>query len=224
MRLVLFDLDNTLLGGDSDFEWGLFLTTKGVHDPEAYQARNQAFYDDYRMGRLDIDEFLSFQLGPLGNHPRTVLDEWHREFMDTRILTKINPGARPLIQKERADNPLMAIVTATNSFVTGPIARHLEINHLVATDPEVGANGEYTGKVQGLPCFREGKIDRVEQWLDRQGLKWKDFDSTVFYSDSLNDLPLLKKVSRPVAVDPDPILLEHANRHGWPVISLRKHP
>jgi HAD superfamily hydrolase (TIGR01490 family) len=222
MRLVLFDLDNTLLGGDSDFEWGLFLSGKGVHDPEVYLARNQAFYDAYRMGQLDINEFLEFQLSPLGKHSREVLDQWHGEFMRERILHKVNPGSAALIARERRDNPLMAIVTATNSFVTGPIAQHLGIEHLVATDPEVGHNGEYTGKVMGLPCFREGKIERVDQWLHSLGHQWKDFDSTVFYSDSLNDLPLLQKVSHPVAVDPDPVLLTHANHQGWPVISLRQ--
>jgi HAD superfamily hydrolase (TIGR01490 family) len=221
MRLVLFDLDNTLLSGDSDFEWGLFLASKGVHDREAYEAQNLAFYEAYKAGTLDIHEFLQFQLAPLGRHRRSELDAWHRQFMQERILPLIGEPARALVRKEQERSDLVAIVTATNSFVTRPIANHFAIAHLVATEPAVGADGEYTGEVHGTPCFREGKIACVEAWLGSLSRAWSSFDTTVFYSDSLNDLPLLGTVSNPVAVDPDDTLRAHAQLLDWPIISLR---
>lgn len=218
MRLALFDLDNTLLSGDSDFEWAQFLIEKGVLDREVYEARNQDFYQQYRDGTLDIHEFLDFQLKPLSRHPRAVLDEWHVEFMAKRIAPLIGAPARQLLQSHAGD--LRVIVTATNSFVTGPIARQLGVEHLIATDPEVSC-GEFTGRVAGTPCFREGKIERLRTWLEARAQPLASFDESWFYSDSLNDLPLLSAVSRPVAVDPDDTLLRHAQDRGWPVISLR---
>ncbi len=218
MRLALFDLDNTLLAGDSDFEWAQFLIAKGVLDREVYEARNQAFYDQYKAGTLDIHEFLDFQLKPLSRHPRAVLDAWHEEFMRTRVLPMIAPGALALLARHASD--VRIIVTATNSFVTAPIARHIGVEHLIATEP-AHLDGEFTGGVVGEPSFREGKVTRVGMWLAERGLTWNDLESSWFYSDSLNDLPLLDKVSHPVAVDPDPTLRAHADRHGWPVITLR---
>lgn len=220
MDLVLFDLDNTLLYGDSDFEWAQFLITKGVLDREVYEARNQDFYDQYKAGTLDIFEFLDFQLKPLSRHPRVQLDEWHAEFMATHVRPIIFEPARALVRHHLEAGALVAIVTATNSFVTGPIAREFGVPHLVATEPEA-INGEFTGKPHGLPCFREGKITRVDQWLAGLGHAIGDFAVSRFYSDSLNDLPLLAKVTHPVAVDPDATLEAHARSHGWPVISLR---
>ena len=220
-RLVLFDLDNTLLSGDSDFEWGLFLASKGVHDRTTYEAQNLAFYEDYRAGRLDIDVFLDFQLSPLARHSRQQLNLWHTEFLNTRIQPLITDKAKAIIAKEKESADLMAIVTATNSFVTRPIADLLTIDHLVATEPEVLTNGEYSGKVSGIPCFQAGKITKVLSWLNQINHQWQDFSETVFYSDSLNDLPLLEKVSHPVAVDPDNTLLSHAKERGWSIISLR---
>lgn len=220
MKLALFDLDNTLLAGDSDFEWGQFLISKGVLDPEVHAARNQQFYDDYKAGTLDIDAFLDFQLAPLARHPREELDRWHKEFMTSRIRPILGRPARELVERHRTEGALLAIVTATNSFVTGPICREFGIEHLVATVP-AQENGRFTGRVRGTPSFKDGKITRVEGWLESLGLCWQSFEHSHFYSDSHNDLPLLQKVSQPVAVDPDDTLRAHALRQGWPVISLR---
>jgi len=217
---VLFDLDNTLLAGDSDFEWAQFLIERGVLDREVYEARNQAFYDQYKAGTLDIHEFLDFQLKPLSRHPRTQLDLWHAQFMREKILPIINPKARALVEGHLREADLLAIITATNSFVTAPIAREFGVEHLIATEPEQNG-GEFTGLVAGTPCFREGKIARLDAWLKQRGISWEGVRESWFYSDSLNDLPLLERVGNPVAVDPDATLKAHAEKRGWPVISLR---
>ncbi len=220
MELVLFDLDNTLLAGDSDFEWAQFLISKGVLDKEVYEARNQQFYDQYKAGTLDIFEFLDFQLKPLARHSRAQLDAWHLEFMDTRVRPMMTPKAQALVKQHLDSGAVVAIVTATNSFVTGPIARAFGIPHLVATIP-AQEDGAFTGKPRGTPAFKAGKIERVEAWLESLGLCWESFAKSSFYSDSHNDLPLMNKVGNPVAVDPDDTLRAHAGNHGWPVISLR---
>ncbi|MHB1359086.1 MAG: histidinol-phosphatase [Rhodocyclaceae bacterium] len=220
MNLALFDLDNTLLSCDSDFEWAQFLITQGVLDREVHAAKNQDFYDAYKAGVLDIHAFLEFQLAPLARHSRTELDAWHGEFMATSILPQISTAARVLVDRHRAAGDLCAIVTATNSFVTGPICREFGIPHLVATIP-AQRDGQFSGAPRGTPSFREGKIERVEAWLESLGLWWGAFARSTFYSDSLNDLPLLTKVSYPIAVDPDDTLRAHAARKGWPIISLR---
>lgn len=220
MKLALFDLDNTLLSGDSDFEWAQFLISKGVLDREVHEAKNQVFYDNYKAGTLDIHAFLEFQLAPLARHARDELDAWHREFVATHIRPLIGAPARALVQRHLDAGDLCAIVTATNSFVTGPICREFAIPHLIATIP-AQENGRFTGAPRGLPAFREGKIARVEAWLESLGLWWGSFAETRFYSDSLNDLPLLARVSHPVAVDPDATLRAHAAAQGWPILSLR---
>ncbi len=220
MDLVLFDLDNTLLAGDSDFAWAQFLIGKGVLDREVYEARNLAFYEQYKAGTLDIFEFLDFQLVPLARHDRAQLDRWHEEFMDVSIRPMITDAARALIDKHRNEGALIAVVTATNSFVTGPIVREFGIEHLVATIP-AQENGRFTGKPRGMPAFKAGKIERVDAWLESMGLFMGSFANSWFYSDSHNDVPLMAKVSHPVAVDPDDTLRDHARLHGWPVISLR---
>lgn len=220
MDLVLFDLDNTLIAGDSDFEWAQFLIAKGVLDRELYEARNAEFLEQYRQGVLDIHAFLDFQLKPLSRHSRAQLDAWHREFMRSRIAPLINEAGRELVRRHLGEGALAALVTATNSFVTAPIAAEFGISHLIATEPEQ-IDGRFTGAVSGTPCFREGKVARVEAWLAALGHRWCDFARSFFYSDSLNDLPLLARVSRPVAVDPDPTLAAVARSHGWPIISLR---
>ena len=219
MNLALFDLDNTLLSCDSDFEWAQFLIEKGVLDPEVHAAKNEHFYAQYRAGTLDIHEFLDFQLHPLSRHPRAQLDEWHREFMATRILPTIGAPARALVRRHLDAGDLCALVTATNSFVTGPICLEFGIGNLIATIP-AQENGQFTGQVRGTPSFREGKIARVEAWLEAMGFWWSSFERTWFYSDSLNDLPLLSRVNDPVAVDPDDTLLAHANNAGWRVLKL----
>ena len=220
MNLALFDLDNTLLTGDSDFEWAQFLIEQRVLDREVYEARNLEFYEQYKAGTLDIDEFLDFQLKPLSRHPRSQLDAWHSEFMAKKILPLIAPGAHELIAKHMLGGDLCIIITATNRFVTTPIAQALGIKHLIATEPEQ-KDGEFTGNVSGTPCFREGKVVRLESWLDQNNLTWLSFIESWFYSDSLNDLPLLDKVTHPVAVDPDTTLRAYAEKNGWPIISLR---
>jgi HAD superfamily hydrolase (TIGR01490 family) len=216
-QLALFDLDNTLLAGDSDFEWAQFLIEQGVLDREVYEARNQAFYEQYKVGTLDIHAFLDFQLKPLSRHPRAQLDAWHREFMKCKIRPIMRPKARALLEEHSGD--LCAVITATNSFVTAPVARELGIDNLIATDPEQ-VNGEFTGAVRGIPCFREGKVARLEAWLASLGTSLGAFETSWFYSDSLNDLPLLERVTHPVAVDPDDTLRAHASSRGWPIISL----
>jgi HAD superfamily hydrolase (TIGR01490 family) len=218
--LALFDLDNTLLSGDSDFEWSQFLIEQGVLDRELFEAKNIAFYEQYKAGTLDIAEFLDFQLKPLSRHERKVLDAWHEEFMQCKVRPMMGQAARNLVARHLSAGDVCVIVTATNSFVTAPIAREFGVEHLIATDPEE-KNGEFTGRVYGVPSFREGKVLRTESWLAQRGWNWESFGTSWFYSDSLNDLPLLAKVKQPVAVDPDATLRAYAEKQGWAVISLR---
>jgi HAD superfamily hydrolase (TIGR01490 family) len=220
VKLALFDLDNTLLAGDSDYEWGQFLVDRGVLDRDSYEAQNAAYFEQYKAGTLDIHEYLGFALRPLAAHTREDLARWHEEFMRMRIAPMIGAPAQTLVRNHLERGALCAIVTATNSFVTAPIARAFGITHLIATEPE-SRDGRFTGRVAGTPCFREGKIARVDAWLAGLGRPLADFEESAFYSDSHNDLPLLERVSRPVAVDPDPQLAAHAARRGWSVISLR---
>src|SRR5262245_13967248 len=221
MRLALFDLDNTLLAGDSDYEWGQFLVDRGVLEREEYESQNRAYYDQYVAGTLDIHEFLGFALRPLAAHEPADLDRWHGEFMAARIRPMIDAPARALVKKHLDGGDLCAIITATNSFVTRPIAREFGVEHLIATEPEK-KNGRFTGKVAGIPCFREGKVKRLDEWLAGRGKRLADYAESVLYSDSHNDLPLLERVTRPVAVDPDESLAAEARRRGWAVISLRR--
>ena len=220
MHLALFDLDNTLLAGDSDYEWTQHLLSKGILDRETFEARNQEFYEQYKVGRLNIVEFLDFQLQSLARNSRTDLEAWHDEFMAERILPILGQQSRDLVKRHQDAGDLCAGVTATNSFVTGPICRELGINHLIATIA-AQENGQFTGKPRGTPSFREGKISRVEDWLESIGLWWSSFERSWFYSDSLNDLPLLSMVSDPVAVNPDDTLRAHATNEGWKIMSLR---
>lgn len=220
MNLALFDLDNTLLAGDSDFEWAQFLIGKGVLDRELHEAKNQEFYEQYRAGTLDIGAFLDFQLAPLARHSRIELDAWRQEFVDTRIRPLISPAARALVARHADAGDLLAIVTATNSYVTGQMPREFNIPHLIATIP-AQENGRFTGQPRGIPSFREGKIVRVEAWLESLGLWLGSFGQSWFYSDSHNDLPLLEQVTNPVAVDADATLAQVAAQRGWPRISLR---
>jgi HAD superfamily hydrolase (TIGR01490 family) len=220
LQLALFDLDNTLLAGDSDFEWGRFLISLGVLDEELHLARNAQFYEDYKQGTLDIHAFLEFQLKPLSTHPRAQLDAWHALYMEQIIRPMMTDKARALVERHRANGDLLVVITATNSFVTAPIANEFGIDHLIATMPEE-VNGQYTGRVFGVPSFKEGKITRLIQWLESRGETLQGFEASWFYSDSHNDLPLMKLVDHPVAVTPDPTLRVYAEEHGWPIISLR---
>ncbi len=222
MNLALFDLDNTLLAGDSDFEWAQFLISKGVVDREIQEAKNVEFYEHYKAGTLDIYEFLNFQLAPLARHSREELDAWHAEYMERHIRPIMAIKARTLVLEHLAAGDLCAIVTATNSFVTSPIAREFGIQHLIGTIPAVDVqNGRFSGQPTGTPSFQGGKIVRVEQWLQELGLWWGSFENSYFYSDSHNDLPLMQKVKMPVAVDPDDKLRAHASQMGWKIITLR---
>jgi HAD superfamily hydrolase (TIGR01490 family) len=216
MPLAIFDLDNTLLAGDSDYLWGQFLGELGVVDRASYERQNERFFRDYREGRLDIMAFLAFSLRPLAEHSLEELEGWHTRFMRERIEPLITRAAEALVERHRAAGDTLMIITATNAFVTAPIARRLGIEHLIATEPE-RVDGRFTGRVAGVPSFREGKVQRLQAWLEAHD---QTLDGAWFYSDSHNDLPLLERVSHPVAVDPDPVLAEHAGRHGWPVISL----
>ena len=218
--LVLFDLDNTLLAGDSDYEWGQFLVDRGILEREEYESQNRAYYDQYVAGTLDIHEFLGFALRPLAAHEPADLERWHAEFMAARIRPMIGAPARALVRKHLDAGDLCAIITATNSFVTRPIAKEFGVEHLIATEPEK-LNGRFTGRVAGIPCFREGKVKRLDEWLAGRGKRLADFAESTLYSDSHNDLPLLERVQRPVAVDPDQQLAAEAGRRGWPVMSLR---
>ncbi|WP_263144517.1 HAD family hydrolase [Pseudomonas alcaligenes] len=217
MRLALFDLDNTLLAGDSDHAWGDWLCARGILDGVTYKARNDAFYQDYLDGRLNIADYLNFSLEILGRTERAQLDRWHAEFMAECIEPIILAKGVELLARHRDAGERVVIITATNRFVTEPIARRLGVETLLATECEM-ADGRYTGRTVDVPCFREGKVTRLERWLRENDLDLKD---SAFYSDSMNDLPLLERVTRPVAVDPDPTLRAEAERRGWPIISLR---
>jgi HAD superfamily hydrolase (TIGR01490 family) len=220
VKVTLFDLDNTLLSGDSDYEWGQFLIDHGVLARDEYEAQNARFFEQYKAGTLDIHEYLGFALRPLAAHSAGELARWHADFMRERILPMIGARARELVAQHLRAGDLCAVVTATNSFVTAPIAREFGVPHLIATEPET-ADGRFTGRVAGQPCFREGKISRVEEWLSGFGRRLETLEESRFYSDSHNDLPLLERVRQPVAVDPDASLAGEAARRGWPVITLR---
>ncbi|MFZ5592701.1 MAG: HAD family hydrolase [Pseudomonadota bacterium] len=217
MNLAIFDLDNTLLGGDSDYLWGRFLVEQGIVDGESYERENRRYYEEYKVGTLDIHEFLRFSLRPLSEHKVETLYAWRELFMKEKIEPIMLPAARELLERHRVQGHTLLIITATNSFVTAPIAKALGVEHLIATEPEM-KGGRYTGNVAGTPSFREGKVVRLEEWLRQKG--W-NLASSWFYSDSHNDLPLLEMATHPVAVDPDDTLAEHARLRGWPVISLR---
>jgi len=217
MALAIFDLDNTLIAGDSDHLWGGFLVARGLVDGARYAAANDRFYAQYRNGTLDIDAFLRFALSPLREHPRARLEALRECFVAEVIAPLMLPAARDLIAVHRAAGDTLLIITATNTFVGAPIAARFGIPHLIATEPEL-IDGRYTGEVAGIPAFREGKVRRLEDWLAGRG---ETLTGSSFYSDSHNDLPLLGRVDRPVAVDPDDTLREVAIERGWPILSLR---
>jgi HAD superfamily hydrolase (TIGR01490 family) len=219
MHLALFDLDNTLLPLDSDYEWGRFLGQVGAVDASAYQAENERFYREYVAGTMDIAEFLGFCLAPLAAHPIDRLEAWHRRFMDEVILPAIRPGAQALVSGHLERGDLCAIVTATNEFVTAPIARAFGVEHLIATGIE-RIEGRITGRPHGTPTYREGKVLRTEQWLQSMGRRLDGFERSWFYSDSANDLPLLSRVTDPVPTNPDARLAASASARGWPVLRL----
>jgi HAD superfamily hydrolase (TIGR01490 family) len=222
-QLALFDLDNTLLPFDSDYEWGQFLVRQGVVDGIDYAQKNEQFYADYKLGKLDIDAFLRFALKPLSEHPRAQLQQWHDAFMKEVIIGKLHPAAIALVKRHHDAGDLCCVVTATNSFVTRPIVNAFGITHLVATEPATinnDAKQMFTGAVHGIPSFREGKIQRVQDWLASLGHTIDQMEKSYFYSDSLNDLPLLEAVTHPIATNPDPRLRAEAEKRQWPILEL----
>lgn len=216
MPLAIFDLDNTLLRGDSDHAWGEFLVEQGVVDSESYRRENERFYAAYQAGTLDIHEFLRFALRPLAQHDVATLAAWHREFMRSKILPMVTPAARALVERHRMRGDRLLIVTATNRFVTAPIAHEFGIEDLIATEPEM-IDGRYTGRVLGVPSYREGKVVRLRAWMAEHGA---DFAGSYFYSDSHNDIPLLQLVAHAIAVNPDAELRTAAQARGWPIVQL----
>ncbi len=221
--LALFDLDHTLLHFDSDYEWGQFLVRLGVVNGDVFAQKNEQFYSDYKEGKLDIDAFLSFALKPLAEHSRPQLKAWHEIFMAEVITGKVHSQALDLVKRHLDAGDLCCVVTATNSFVTRPIVESFGITHLVATEPEtVGdrPDGNFTGAVKGIPSFRDGKIHRVEAWLHSLDMTLAELPRSYFYSDSMNDLPLLKKVTNPIATNPDMLLRAEAQKRGWPILEL----
>lgn len=217
MSLAIFDLDNTLIGGDSDHAWGEFLCKKGIVDTDAYRRANDYFYHQYKNGSLDIHEYLNFALLPLSQHEISQLQAWHAEFMESMIAPIMLPKAEALLQQHRDRGDFLLIITATNRFVTQPIADALGVDAILATEPEM-KDGAYTGHVAGTPCFQHGKVERLHSWLAETGHDLKD---SYFYSDSHNDLPLLELVDYPVAVNPDDTLAQRAQASGWQILDLR---
>jgi len=219
MDLALFDLDHTLLPIDSDYEWGRFLARVGAVDEAHQQLENDRFYRDYQAGTLDIGAFLAFQLAPLAAFPPAQLRQWHDQFMAEVITPALRPAAHALVARHRDRGDLCAIITATNEFVTAPIAQRFGIEHLIATLVERRGDG-YTGKPTGVPSFREGKIIRLDQWLASRGTQLSDFPRSTFYSDSANDIALLERVTDPVATNPDSKLAAVALARGWRTLAL----
>ena len=220
MPLAAFDLDNTLLAGDSDYFWGRFLCEQGIVEAEAYARENRRFYEQYETGNLDIYEFLAFQLAPLARHEMDQLHAWRETFLTRHIDPIITPASLRLIERHRARGDTLLIITATNRFITGPIAERLGVPHLLATEPEQ-REGRYTGRAAGVPCFQEGKVTRLQTWLEERDA---NLAGSWFYSDSHNDLPLLERVDHPTAVDPDPTLTRIARERRWPILTLRDGP
>lgn len=216
MKLAIFDLDNTLIAGDSDCLWGEFLSEQGYVDSEAYQAGHERFYQEYVEGTMDIHEFLQFQLKVLADNDRKILEEWRKSYIEKKINPLMLPKAIELIDDHRQQGHELLIITATNRFITEPIAKEFNIDNLIACEPEL-IDGQYTGKVAGTPSYAEGKVTRLNEWLENH----EQVEESWFYSDSHNDIPLLKEVEHAIAVDGDETLITEAKKQNWPIISLR---
>jgi HAD superfamily hydrolase (TIGR01490 family) len=219
-NLALFDLDHTLLPIDSDFEWGQFLVRQGVVDAAAYQRRNEAFFAQYQAGTLDPVEYLEFALGTLAAFTPQQLRDLQARYMQGVIEPAIRPSARALLQRHVDAGDLVAIITATNAFITAPIAQAFGVEHLIAARPALDARGHPTGKLAGTPTQGHGKVVHMHAWLDGLGRPFDSFERSYFYSDSHNDIPLLSIVSHPVATNPSAKLSEHASTQGWPLLHL----
>ena len=217
MRLAIFDIDNTLIAGDSDLLWGEFLCERNYVDSNVYKAEHEKYYKDYLSGKLDINNFLKFQLKVLGENDLNLLKKWRKDFFEEKIRPVILPKAYQLIDKHRNQNHDLLIITATNRFIVEPIASEFKIENIIACEPEI-YNEQFTGKFTGTPSYAEGKVKRFNDWLENTGHR---LEESWFYSDSHNDIPLMKEVNHPVAVDPDESLKNEAIKIGWPIISLR---
>jgi len=220
MNLALFDLDHTILPLDSDYEWGQFLVRIGAVDAQAFAKRNADFYAQYEAGTLDPVEYLEFALGTLAQFPRKQLDAWLEQFMEEVIRPAVLPQACDLVKRHQDADDLVAIITATNKFVTAPIAHAFGIGNLIAAEPEVTDAGEITGRLRGLPTSGPGKVIHTNEWLAAQGKSLGSFPRSYFYSDSQNDIPLLSTVTHPVATNPNALLKAHAQAQGWPILKL----
>ena len=220
MNLAIFDLDNTLLDGDSDYNWGLYLVKKGYLDEGEYKEQNQKFFEEYQAGKLDIFAFAEFQFQFLKNNSRKFLNKVRSDYIDQIIKPMILKKAVDLVNQHKEAGDSLLIITATNSFITKPIGELFGIDELIGTDPEEYL-GEFTGKVRGTPSFKEGKVTRLFDWLDDKNKKLTDFEKTFFYSDSHNDTALLEVVTNPVVVNGDKILLEKAQEKNWPTLHLK---
>ena len=220
MNLAIFDLDNTLLDGDSDYNWGIYLVKKGYLDEEEYKVKNQKFFEEYQHGKLDIFAFAEFQFQFLKNNTRKFLNDVRSDYIEEIIKPMVLKKAVDLVSQHKEAGDSLLIITATNSFITKPIGELFGIENLIGTDPEEHL-GEFTGKVKGTPSFKEGKVTRLFDWLDARDFKLTDFEKTFFYSDSHNDLALLEVVTNPVVVNGDKILLEKAQEKNWPTLNLK---
>lgn len=217
MALALFDLDNTLLEGDSDFEWGQFLIKKKLVDEKEYAKANLYFYEEYQRGTLDIVEYSAFSFKPFSTRTQKELDKLHKEFMQSSVIPMVRAKSQEILDQHTAQGDTIILITATNTFIGKPIAEYFGIDHLLATQPKI-INGNYTTEIEGTPCFQEGKVTRLNKWMD---INNENLDGSYFYSDSFNDLPLLEIVDTPIAVDPDEKLADIAKERDWSVISLK---
>jgi HAD superfamily hydrolase (TIGR01490 family) len=220
MNLTLFDLDGTLIPQDSDHAFGEFVIRLGWADEGEFRRRNDGFFQDYLEGRLDIHAYVAFATSPWRDRSAAELDRATAAFLETVVQPMLTPAALALVQGHQRAGDVVAIVTATNDFVTRPIARLLGVDELIATDLARDAAGRVTGQIAGVPCFRDGKVTRLQAWLAARGQAQSDFERCTFYSDSTNDLPLLERVSHPVATNPGPALERIAQDRGWPVLKL----
>jgi len=219
-HLALFDLDHTLLPIDSDYEWGQFLVRIGAVDALEYKRRNDDFFAQYQQGVLDPVEYLEFALGTLARYPRSELDAMHAQYMQEVIIPAIRPQARALVQRHLDGGDLVAIITATNHYITAPIAQAFGVEHHIAAMPELDDAGRLTGKLAGTPTSGPGKVTHMHAWLESLGRPFASFERSWFYSDSHNDIPLLSVVSDPVATNPNAALAQHAHANGWPLLHL----
>lgn len=217
MALAIFDLDNTLLSGDSDYGWGKFLVDQRLVDRKQYEHANKKFFQDYQQGVLDIYEYSAFSFAPLAERSMEELQQLHQRFMQEVVRPMMGEPAKDLVAKHRNQGHVLLVITATNSFITRPIVQAFGIDHLLATEPKI-INGRYSTEIEGIPCYKEGKVQRLDQWLQANN---QSLDDSWFYTDSINDRALLERVTHPVAVDPDDKLRALARERGWQIISLR---